>query len=126
MNHKQRRLGILPRGDEAGIQPSDPLGEPPHSTASVESPTTADLLAELVKIRRALERPAAPPVPRLAYREREIPAALGISLRLWQRAIHLGEAPQADLRIGRVKLWSHERLAVWMAQRADGRGDRRP
>jgi hypothetical protein len=125
MSQKQRRLGGESRGDEVGIVPSGRSDEPPHSTAPVEPPTTADLLAELIKIRWALERPAAPPVPRLAYREREIPAALGISLRLWQRAIHLGEAPQADLRIGRVKLWSHERLAVWMTQQADGRGARR-
>jgi hypothetical protein len=61
----------------------------------------------------------------MAYREQEIPPALGISLSHWQRAVLRGEAPQADIRIGEVKLWSRERMAAWMAQQAQGRGAKR-
>jgi hypothetical protein len=60
------------------------------------------------------ETAAAP--ARLAYREREVARMLGISLRLWQRAVHAGRAPRADIRLsGRVKLWSRDLLLRWIA-----------
>jgi hypothetical protein len=52
---------------------------------------------------------------RLAYREAECAAAFGISERLWQRAVHSGQAPQADIRLGRIKLWSRDLLLRWIA-----------
>jgi hypothetical protein len=123
MMAQQQHLGGMARGDGDGMPPS---GEPsPNSSSGDQAPqrkslveVIAELNALLSGLRDALRHQAAPPTPRMAYREREIPPLLGISLRLWQRAIHLGEAPQADIRIGRVKLWSHERLAAWTAEQA--------
>ena len=52
---------------------------------------------------------------RLAYREREIPGLLGISLTHWQRSVHAGLAPPADIHLGRINLWSYDLLVRWVA-----------
>jgi hypothetical protein len=52
---------------------------------------------------------------RLGYRESECAAAFGVSERLWQRAVLRGEAPQADIRLGRIKIWSRDLLLRWIA-----------
>jgi hypothetical protein len=52
---------------------------------------------------------------RLGFREHEIPPMFGVSLRLWQRAVLRGEAPQADIRLGRIKIWSRDLLVRWIA-----------
>jgi hypothetical protein len=120
-----------------GTPAASPAGKCARDEARPEASAPATILtailSELVTLssalaglQRALERAEARPgMPRLSYREREASARVGVSLRCWQRAVHRGEAPQADIRIGRIKLWSHDRLVAWMAQQAAGREVRR-
>jgi predicted DNA-binding transcriptional regulator AlpA len=75
------------------------------------------LLAELVKIRWALERQA---VDRLTLRLDELEAALGVSKRLIQKEISAGRFPK-PLKIGRVSVFLVEALRQFLAQQADGR-----
>jgi predicted DNA-binding transcriptional regulator AlpA len=91
-----------------------------HSTAPVEPPTTADLLAELVKIRWALERPA---VDRLTLRANELEASLGLSKRLIQKEVSAGRFPR-PVKIGRVSVWPVEVVREFLAQAAVGRRSR--
>jgi hypothetical protein len=64
----------------------------------------------------ALDSPETVPTPeRLAYREAEVAAMLGISERLWQRSVARGRAPKPDICLGRIKLWSRDLLVRWIA-----------
>jgi hypothetical protein len=90
-----------------------------HSTAlvSIEQKSLAEVLAKLepllFRLAAALDRQTQP-APKLAYREREVARLFGVSVTHWQRAVHRGEAPQADLRMGQIKLCSHDRITAWI------------
>jgi hypothetical protein len=124
MTRGTQRLGVATRGVEVGILPDGRDGDHQHSSsepATIDQPVTLDaVLAALrslppliARLTGAIEGRG---VSRLAYRREELADALGISLRLVDLAIHRGELPQADLRIGRLRLWSAARLSAWIQQ----------
>jgi hypothetical protein len=104
MSPNAQRPGVANRGAGDGRLPIEcrtdhPIAPAPPEKPSIESTTRADAGAP----------------ERLAYRESECAAAFGVSERLWQRAVHAGQAPQADLRLDRIKLWSRDLLMRWIA-----------
>jgi predicted DNA-binding transcriptional regulator AlpA len=94
-----------------------------HSTAPVEPPTTAGLLAELVKtlplLQRALELQARPRVEPLAYRLDQLAEALGLSPRLIQKLVAARQFP-APVKAGRISVWPAAVVREFLAQQADG------
>ena len=92
-----------------------------HSTVPVEPPTTADLLAELVKtlplLQRALELQARPRVEPLAYRLDQLAEALGLSPRLLQKLVAARQFP-APVKAGRVSVWPAAVVRDFLAQQA--------
>jgi hypothetical protein len=101
-------------GVGASILPSDRNTDPTTTTpADPSAIEPASLAAVLTRLAAVLDRQAQP-LPRLAYREREVARLFGVSVTHWQRAVHRGEAPQADLGMGRIKLWSHDRITAWI------------
>jgi predicted DNA-binding transcriptional regulator AlpA len=123
---KRRRPGGESRGDEAGILPSDQLGEPLNCTTEgqlLEPPTLAEVLAELVKIRWALELQARPRVEPLGYRLDQLAEALGSSPRLIQKEVSAGRFPR-PVKIGRVSVWPVEVLREFLAQQQAAGGRR--
>lgn len=68
----------------------------------------------------APEAPSGPETPAaiepLAYRKRQLPAVVGVPMRTLERAIHRGDFPRPDRRLGRVSLWSKDTIARWLAE----------
>jgi predicted DNA-binding transcriptional regulator AlpA len=58
-------------------------------------------------------------IPRLLYRAGEVAAAVGLSRAAFDRGIAAGRIPRADVKVGRIRLWSRESLVAWI-----GRGGR--
>jgi predicted DNA-binding transcriptional regulator AlpA len=51
--------------------------------------------------------------PRLAWRKAEIPAALGISGRSFERLVASGKFPKPDRVVGRMPLWADSTVRRW-------------
>jgi predicted DNA-binding transcriptional regulator AlpA len=84
----------------------------------------AEVLAELIVIlsslRVALERQAAPPVDRLAYRIDELEASLGLSKRLIQREVSAGRFPR-PVKCGRASVFPADAIRAYLAGERGGR-----
>jgi predicted DNA-binding transcriptional regulator AlpA len=51
--------------------------------------------------------------PRLTWRRAEIPAALGISERSFDRLVSSGKFPKPDRVVGRTPLWADSTVRRW-------------
>jgi predicted DNA-binding transcriptional regulator AlpA len=106
---RQRELVEAERAERERRQQQ---GEP--QVAQPETAVQSEPAAVPLNGRRRLKPPAEvepvaseprPPLGRLTFRREEIPALLGISLRLFERELSAKRFPRADKMIGRVGLW---------------------
>jgi hypothetical protein len=83
---------------------SPDVSERPGPTAPAELARIVELLEHLLEAVGRIGRPE----QQLAFRKEELAEALGVSKGTLTRAIHRGDWPGPDVRLGTVPLWSVE------------------
>jgi predicted DNA-binding transcriptional regulator AlpA len=106
----------------AAVDRSEHLNSTAEPTAKSKSLSAvlAELTAILPSLRDAIERQAAPPVDRLAYRLDELETRLGLSKRHIQREVSAGRFPR-PVKVGRVSLWPVETIRAYLDGERGGR-----
>lgn len=64
----------------------------------------------------AADAPRATLAPeRLAYRINEVARMFGVSRRTIERETSAGRFPEADVKVGKARLWGRDALVAWIA-----------
>ena len=106
----------------AAVDRSEHLNSTAEPTAKPNSllGVLAELADILPRVAAALERQAAPPVHRLAYRLDELETSLGLSKRHIQREIAAGRFPR-PIKAGRVSVFPADVIRAYLAGERGGR-----
>jgi predicted DNA-binding transcriptional regulator AlpA len=91
-----------------------------HSTAPVEPPTLAEILADLARtlplLRAAIERPAAAGLVEPLLAREDLATVLRCSLPTLDRLKAAGRLPRPDLVLSRSPRWRAETIRRWVEE----------